>query len=149
MRRPGLAALAAAAGVALSGTTAGQTLRRTTLTVSDHLGIGQQDETIAVYFAGVLAGTVHVDASHPDDSFSATVPDQDSLGFTLCGKLLDHAADGSIATHPIDNGGKLAGYADAKLDAITLGDVLFTLQDTAGQAETTVQRGPACTAAVS
>ena len=124
-------------------------MRRATVTVSDHLGLGQQEETIAVYFAGVLGGTVHVDAAHPDDSFTATVQDQGTLGFTMCGKLLKREPDGSLSTHPIDNGGTLSGYAGATLDAITLGDVLFTLQDTAGGAQTTVQRGPACTAAVS
>ena len=71
-----------------------QTGRRVVLTVADHLSAGQQEETITVYFAGVPAGTLHVDASHPDDSFIATVPAFDVLPFTLCGKLLRREAAG-------------------------------------------------------
>ncbi len=143
----GRAALVAAVGLAF--TASAQTLRRTTLTLSDHLGPGQQEETITIYLAGVLAGTLHVDPDHPDTSFTATVPDTEKLSFTLCGKLLRREPDGSLSTHPIDNGGTLTGYTGASLAAVTLGDVLFTLQDEAGQADTDVLRGPACTAAVS
>jgi hypothetical protein len=154
MGRTGRAALVAAAGLFLAGglhaqSAPGTNLRRTTVTVIDRLGLGQQEETIAVYFAGVLAGTLHVDAAHPDDSFIATIPLQDKLGFTLCGKLMRREADGSLTPHPIDNGGTLAGYEGARLAALTMGDVLFSLEDEAGQAESTVQQGPACTAAVS
>ena len=154
MRRTGRAALVAAAGLFLAATahaqdTSGPTLRRTSVTVLDHLSQGQQEETIAVYFAGVLAGTVHIDATHPDDSFVATVPAQAKLGFTLCGRLIRREADGSLSTHLIDNGGTLEGYEGAKLAALTLGDVVFTLQDEAQQAEVTARAGPACTAAVS
>ena len=152
MGRPGRAALVAAAGLLLAGSAAAQdapNLRRTTVTVIDHLGSAQQEETIAVYFAGVLAGTLHVDTGHPDDSFTAAVPLQPRLGFTLCGKLLKREPSGSLSTHPIDNGGVLEGYAGATLAALTLGDVLFTLEDEAGQGAATVQQGPACTAAIS
>ena len=152
MRRAGRAALVAAAGLSLAGPAAAQngpTLRRTTVTVIDHLGSAQQEETIAVYFAGVLSGTLHVDANHPDDSFTVTVPSQPQLGFTLCGKLLKREPNGGLSTHPIDNGGVLEGYEGATLAALTLGDVLFTLEDEAGQGTGTVQQGPACTAAIS
>ncbi len=154
MRRTGRAALVAAAGFFLAGGVRAQdaavpSLRRTTVTVVDHLGAGQQDETIAVYFAGVLAGTLHVDTAHPEDSFVATVPLHDKLGFTLCGRLIKREADGSLTPHPIDNGGTLEGYDGASLAALTLGDVLFSLEDEAGHAASTVQRGPACSAAVS
>ena len=126
-----------------------QTPPRTTVTVSDHLSVGQQEETIAVYFAGVLAGTLHVAPGKPDDSFTATVPDRDHLGYTLCGKLLRRDADGALTPHPIDNGGVLRGYAGQTLMAITLGDVLFSLQSEDADVSSTVQPGPACTAAVS
>ena len=126
-----------------------QDRHRTTVTVSDHLSEGQQEETIAVYFAGVLAGTLHVAPGKPDDSFTATVPDQDHLGYTLCGKLLRRDEDGALTPHPIDNGGVLVGYAGKTLMAITLGDVLFSLQSEAADVTSTVQPGPACTAAVS
>ncbi len=152
MGRAGRAALVAAAGSLLAGPVAAQggpNLRRTTVTVIDHLGSSQQEETIAVYFAGVLTGTLHVDSNHPDDSFTATVPSQPQLGFTLCGKLLKREANGSLSTHPIDNGGVLEGYEGATLAALTLGDVLFTLEDEAGHGTGTVQQGPACTAAIS
>ena len=139
----------AAVGVLIAAGAGAQNLRRATVTVADHLGSEQQEETITVYLGGVLAGTLHVDAAHPDDSFVATVPAADRLPYTLCGKLVKRAADGAISTHPIDNGGVLSSYADAKLDAITLGDVLFTFTDAAGRADVTVQNGPACTAAVS
>ena len=154
MGRAGRAALVAAAGLFCARAVAAQAsdgipLRRTTVTVIDHLGSSQQEETIAVYFAGVLTGTLHVDAGHPDDSFTATVPLQPHLGFTLCGKLLKREPTGALSTHPIDNGGVLEGYGGATLAALTLGDVLFTLEDEAGQGLATVQQGPACTAAIS
>jgi hypothetical protein len=149
MRRTGRVALVAAAGLLLASAAVAQDLRRATVTVTDHLSPGQQEETIAVYFAGVLAGTLHVDASKPEDSFVAVIPARDHIGFTMCGRLMRREADGTLSTHPIDNGGFLAGYTNSSLVAITLGDVLFTLQDEHGQAETTVQPGPACTAAVS
>jgi hypothetical protein len=149
MRRTGRAALVAAAGVLLSPVAGGQESPHTTVTVVDHLSTGQQEETIAVYFAGVLAGTLHVDASKPDDQFVAMVPARDHIGYTLCGKLLRREADGSLSTHPIDNGGVLAGYAGHTLAATTLHDVLFSLEDLQGDAGSTVRPGPSCTAAVS
>ena len=141
-------------GVLTCGPAAAQTapdtpLRRTTITVNDHLGFGQREETIAVFFAGVLAGTLHVDAAHPNDSFTATVPLRPRLGFSLCGKLLRDGSDGSDPNHPIDNGGVLEDYDGASFAALTLGDVLFTLSDESGRAQATVQQGPACNAAVS
>ena len=153
MRRSGCAALVAAAGL-LSGAVAAQptatpTLRRTTVTVVDQLGVDQQEEVIAVYFAGVLAGTLHVDPAHASDSFTATVPLQAELGFTLCGKLVKREKDGTLSTHPIDNGGVLSDYERASLAAVTLGDVLFTLHDEAERSAATVRAGPACTAAIS
>ena len=150
MRRAGRAALGAAAGLLfMAQVPAAQELRRTTVTVTDHLGSDQEEETIAVYFAGVLAGTLHVDASHPDDSFIATVPLRAKLGFTLCGKLLKREPNGSLSIHPIDNGGMLEGYEGATLVALTLRDVLFTLENEADSTGSTVQQGPACSAAVS
>ena len=154
MRRTGRVALVAAVGLVLAVSaraqdSTGPNLRRTTVTVIDHLSQGQQEETIAVYFAGVLAGSVHIDANHPDDSFTVTVPLQARLGFALCGRLVRREADGSLSTHPIDNGGVLEGYEGAKLAALTLGDVVFTLQDEAEHAAITARAGPACTAAVS
>jgi hypothetical protein len=149
MRRTGRAALVAAAGFLLSPAAGAEVPPRTTVTVVDHLSAGQQEETIAVYFAGVLAGTLHVDANKPDDQFVATVPAQDHIGYTLCGKLLRREADGSLSTHPIDNGGVLAGYAGHTLAATTLHDVLFSLDDTEGDAGSTLSPGPSCTAAVS
>ena len=124
-------------------------MRRAVLTVSDHLSVGQQEETITVYFAGVIAGTLHVDATHLDDSFTATVPAMDKLPFTLCGKLLRRERDGTVTIHPIDNGGSLTGYEGGSWAAITLGDVVFTLHDETGRGEDTSGPGPACTAAVS
>lgn len=150
MCRTGRAALVAAAGLLLiAQAPAAPEVRRTTVTVIDHLGSAQAEETIAVYFAGVLIGTLHVDPGHPDDSFIASVPLRPKLGFTLCGKLLKREADSSLSTHPIDNGGTLEGYEGATLAALTLGDVLFTLENEADPGSSTVQQGPACSAAVS
>ncbi len=126
-----------------------QDLRRTTVTVSDHLSEGQHEETIAVYFAGVLAGTLHVAPDKPDDSFTATILDRDHIGYTLCGRLERQEADGSLSSHPIDNGGVLSGYAGQTLMATTHGDVLFSLESDSGAVTSAVQPGPACTAAVS
>ena len=123
--------------------------QQTTVLVADHLGPGQQEEIITVYFDGVAAGTLHVDRSHPDDQLQASLPAAPSISFTLCGRLLRRESDGSLSTHPIDNGGVLSSYAGATLAAMTLGDVLFTLQDDNGRATTQVRPGPSCTAAVS
>lgn len=128
---------------------AAQDAHRTTVTVSDHLSQGQDEETIAVYFAGVLTGTLHVTGNKPDDSFTAALPDRDHLAFTLCGKLVTRDPDGAPVPHPIDNGGVLRGYASQILMATTLGDVLFSLQSEDPAVVTTVQPGPACSAAVS
>lgn len=149
MARSGRVALVAAAGCLVSCLASAQTGQRAVLTVADHLGADQQEETIAVYFAGVLAGTLHVDPSHPDDRFMATVPAMDRLPFTLCGKLVRREADGTTTTHPIDNGGTLAGYEGGVWDATTIGDVLFSLHDETGLGEDTHSAGPACSAAVS
>lgn len=148
MTRAGRVALVAAAGLLFAGSVAAQT-RGATITVIDHLGAGQQEETIAVYFAGVLAGTLHVDASHLDDSFVVTAPVLDRLPFALCGKLLRREANGSVSTHPIDNGGTLTGYDGGTWAAMTLGDVAFTLQDDGGRGDSTLSAAPACNAAVS
>ena len=149
MRRSGPAALVAAAGMFLAVVASAQPYRRVTVTVADHLSSGQQEESITVYFDGAMAGTLHVDSSHMDDSFQASVPGKAELSFALCGKLLRREADGTISTHPIDNGGTLSGYEGASLAAITLGDVLFTLADESGHSQVTVKPGPSCTAAVS
>ena len=126
-----------------------QAPQQVTVTVADHLGAGQQEETITVYFDGVAAGTLHVDQTHLSDQLQADLPAQPSIGFTLCGRLLRRESDGSVSTHPIDNGGVLTGYAGASLAAVTLGDVLFALQDDRGRATTDVRPGPSCTAAMS
>ncbi len=153
MTSSGRAALVAAAGmfVAMLAPCEGgaQGVRRATVTVSDHLSSGQQEETIAVYLAGVLSGTLHVDATHPDDSFVATVPALDQLPFALCGRLIRRAADGNVSTHTIDNGGTLTGFEGGTWAAITIGDVAFTLQDESGQGDSSYTAAPACSAAVS
>ncbi len=149
MTAPGRVALLAAAGMLLATTPFAQPVRRVTITVADHLSAGQQEETITVYLGGVLAGTLHVDATHMDDSFTATVPAMDKLPFALCGKLLRQNGTGSVATHPIDNGGTLTGYEDGTWAAVTLGDVAFTLDDETGKGESTYSAAPACSAAVS
>ena len=149
MRAAGRAALVAAAGLLLAGPLNAQPVPRATITVVDHLSTGQQEETIAVYLGGVLAGTLHVDSTHLDDSFSTTVPAMEKLPFTLCGKLLHRESDGSVSTHPIDNGGTLTGYADGTWAAVTLGDVAFTLTDDSGHGDSTYTAAPACSAAVS
>ena len=97
----------------------------------------------------MLAGTLHVSPGKPDDSFTATIPDRDHLGYTLCGKLMKREPDGSLSSHPIDNGGVLKGYGSQTLMATTLGDVLFSLQSEDPAVTSTVQPGPACSAAVS
>ena len=148
-RRAGRAALVAAAALLLAGAACAQGVRRATITVVDHLSAGQQEETIAVYLAGVLAGTLHVDASHMDDSIVATVPVLDQLPFALCGKLVRRERDGGVTDHVIDNGGTLTGYEGGTWAAITLGDVAFTLQDEGGQGDSTYSAAPACSAAVS
>ena len=149
MLTAGRVALVAAAGLLLAGPIGAQTVRRATITVADHLSAGQQEETIAVYLAGVLAGTLHVDASHMDDSFTATAPAMDNLPFALCGKLLRHQPDGSVSTHSIDNGGTLTGWQNGTWAAVTLGDVAFTLEDDSGKGDSTYSAAPACSAAVS
>ena len=149
MMRTGCVALVAAAGMFLAGGAGAQSPRLVPVTVVDHLSNGQQEETIAVYFEGVLAGTLHVDASHPDDSFQAKVPGLADMSFTLCGKLLRREGDGTLSAHRIDNGGSLSGYEGASLAAITMGDVLFSLEDETGRGATTVKPGPSCAAAVS
>ena len=142
-------ALFAAAGLLLAGLASAQPVRKASLTVVDHLSAGQQEETIAVYLAGVLAGTLHVDPAHPDDSFEAQVPAMDNLPFSLCGKLLRRERDGSVSSHTIDNGGMLTGYEGGTWAAITLGDVVFTLEEDGGRGNSTVSAAPACSAAVS
>ncbi len=149
MTRAGRVALVAAAGFLLAGVASAQQADRASLILVDHLSVGQQEETIAVYLAGVLVGTLHVDAEHPDDSFAATVPAMSKLPFALCGKLLRHEQGGSVSTHSIDNGGVITGYQDGTWAAITLGDVLFTLQEESGRGDSTVNNAPACNAAVS
>jgi hypothetical protein len=148
MRFAGRAALVAAAGSLLAGS-AGAQFRRVHLTLADHLSEGQQEETIAVYLGGVLVGTLHVDAAHPDDSFGTDVPAMEKLPFSLCGKLLKREPDGAMSSHPIDNGGTLTNFADGTWAAITLGDVVFTLQDETGKGTSTFSATPACSAAVS
>ncbi len=132
-----------------TGSSQSQTLQQTSVLVADHLSAGQQEETITVYFDGVAAGTLHVDRTRPDDQLQASLPALPSIAFTLCGRLIRRESDGGTSTHPIDNGGVLTGYIGANLAAITLGDVLFTLQDDKGRATTEVRPGPSCTAAVS
>lgn len=149
MSRTGRAALVAAAGFLLAGGADAQSPRLVTVTVIDHLSAGQQEETIGVFFQGVLAGTLHVDPQHPDDSFQAKLPGLPELPFALCGKLMRRDPDGTLSPHPIDNGGTVTGYDGAKLAAITLGDVLFTLRDDTGHAVVSVKPGPACNAAIS
>ena len=149
MTRAGRVALVAAAGLLVASSAFAQAQRRSTITVADHLSAGQHEETITVYLGGVAAGTLHVDQTHPDDSFTTTVPAMDRLPFALCGKLLRRAADGNLSTHEIDNGGTLVDYEDGTWAAITLGDVAFTLEDESGRGESTYSAAPACSAAIS
>ena len=148
MKRPGRAALVAAAGVFLA-TTVPSRAETTTVTIVDQLSQDQQEETIAVYLAGRLSGTLHIDAAHPVDQFTATIEQAPHISYTLCGQLLKREADGSISTHPIDNGGRLGDIAGRTLFANTLGDKLFSLEGSEGAATGEVLAGPACAAATS
>ena len=116
------------------------------VTVVDRLSQGQQEETIAVYFTGKLAGTVHIDAGHPEDQFTATIERSAHVPYTLCGRLVSLEADGRTTIHPIDNGGLLGDVAGRTLYANTLGNVLFSLQDSDSVGQ--VSPGPACDAVV-
>jgi hypothetical protein len=146
MTRPGRAALVAAAGLFLAATAHADTV---SVTVVDRLSAGQQEETIAVYFSGHFAGTVHIDPDHPDDSFTATIERAPETPYTLCGRLLRREADGRISVHPIDNTGVLRDVAGQTLYANTLGDVLFSLQTAeGGTAPSDVRPGPACDAII-
>jgi hypothetical protein len=149
MGNSGRAVLVAAAGAFLASAALAQPYRRAHITVVDHLSAGQQEETIAVYLGGVIAGTLHIDSEHPDDSFTADVPAMPRLPFALCGKLLRADEDGAVTIHPIDNGGTLTDFDGGSWAAITLGDVMFTLRDESGKGDSTVNPGPACSAAVS
>jgi hypothetical protein len=148
MMRPGRAALVAAAGFFLAAAVPVHA-ETVSVTVVDNLSAGQQEETIAVFFAGHLAGSLHIDAAHPEDQFTATVEHAAHMPYTLCGQLLRQEPDGSISTHPIDNGGILGDIAGRTLFANTLGDKLFSLQGSEGAATGEVLPGPACAAATS
>jgi len=148
MKRPGRAALVAAAGLFLA-MAAPAKAEMVSVTVIDRLSAGQQEETIAVFFAGRLAGTLHIDTGHPEDQFTASIEHTAHTPYTLCGRLLRQELDGSISVHPIDNGGMLGDIAGRTLFANTLGDKLFSLEGTEGAATGQVLPGPACTAATS
>jgi hypothetical protein len=148
MMRPGRAALVAAAGFFLAAAIPVHA-ETVSVTVVDRLSAGQQEETIAVFFAGRLAGTLHIDAAHPEDRFTASIEHAAHMPYTLCGRLLRQEADGSVSIHPIDNGGLLGDIAGRTLFANTLGDKLFSLEGSEGAATGEVQAGPACAAATS
>lgn len=148
MKRPGRAALVAAAGFLLASATP-TWAELVSVTVVDRLSEGQQEETIAVYFAGHLAGTVHVDPDHPDDEFTAHIERDSQTSYTLCGRLLKREPDGRIAIYPIDNGGMLGDIAGRTLFANTKGDVIFSLEGSEGAATGQVLPGPACAPATS
>lgn len=147
MRRPGRAALVAAAGWLLP--IAAARAEPVTVTVFDRLSAGQQEETIGVYFAGRLAGTLHIDTEHPSDSFITTIDHSQRLDYTLCGTLLRRGAGGEVVTDRIDNSGTLGDVAGRTLGAINLNNVLFALEDLQGAPPGEVHAGPACAAAVS
>jgi hypothetical protein len=147
MRRPGRAALVAAAGCFLAS--AALKAETVSVTVIDKLSEGQVEETIAVFFAGHLAGTLHIDTNHPEDQFTASIERAPHTQYTLCGRLLRQEPDGSISTHPIDNGGLLGDIAGRTLFANTHADKLFSLEGSEGAATGEVQAGPACAAATS
>ena len=148
MKRPGRAALVAAAGLFLATVTPTEA-EMVSVTVIDRLSAGQQEETIAVFFSGRFAGTLHIDTGHPEDQFTTAIEHTAHTPYTLCGRLLRREIDGSISVHPIDNGGMLGDIAGRTLFANTLGDKLFSLQGTEGAATGEVQAGPACAAATS
>ncbi len=147
MMQTGRAALVAAAGWFLSAAAA--LAAPATVTVIDRLSSGQQEETIGVYFDGRPVGTLHITTDHPADSFTATLDSVQHLNYTLCGTLKRLGPGGEIVTHRIDNSGSLGDVGGHTLAATTLGDVLFSLEDTQGGAPGQVHPGPACAAAVS
>ena len=116
------------------------------ITITDHLSAGQVEETLAVFLAGQLAGTLNVDASHPDDAFTAGVSGE-RVGYALCGLLRRQQAGGTVTNHRIDNGGTLLVRPGGYYAALTLNDVTFGLTDEDGGRD--IIPGPACTAVVS
>ena len=136
-------------GLIAAGLVGGLPAHALDITVADRLSPGQQEETIAVFFSGVLMGTLHVGPGTPSDSFVAPVSVLGSVSYTLCGKLLRREADGSVSSHSIDNGGRLRTAPGHTLDAVTRGDVLFLLQDSETGEEGEITPGPVCSAAVS
>ena len=120
------------------------------VTVIDHLSAGQQEETIAVFFAGHLAGTLHIDQAHPDDTFTAALDGAGRIHYTLCGLLRRREPDGTVSEHRIDNGGELDAVSGGSYAALTLDDKLFALVDAVtGMGAQSLTPGPACAAAVS
>ncbi len=114
-------------------------------TVIDELSSGQAREDIAVFLGGRLAGSLHIDHTHPHDEISLTVDRADRYDFALCGRLVREGdAD---PDHRIDDAGTLTDVAGRSFAAVTIGDELFTLRDvTAGRAPAAIaiRPGPAC-----
>ncbi len=148
--RTGLATLVVGAGFVFSGRVAPAQAKTATVTIMDHLSAGQQEETIAVFLNGSLAGTLRIDRAHPDDSFTAALDGAVHIHYTLCGLLRRESPDGGVTDHRIDNGGDLDAVSGGSYAALTLDDRLFALVDAqTGGGARALTPGPACAAAVS
>ena len=127
MRRSRRVALLVAAGWLLAVFPVPVRAQDAGVTFLDELGEGQVDEIIAVWTEGRLLGTLHVSPDHPHDSFTAPV-EPGVLSYSLCGILRRRGANGMSSSHVIDNGGRVAVRPGLMLRAMTMGDVVFSLE---------------------
>lgn len=138
---------------ALASAATGEARAQATFRVHDHLDPREVEETTLLYVNRQLVRTIHLDAGHPDEVVSVTVPDPAGPTYTLCGRITIREPDGGEAVREVDGTGTLTDVADRDFDAIAAADfTLFFLTDiTEGRepVEVHVARVRSCAQAVS
>ncbi|HTW27426.1 MAG TPA: hypothetical protein VME92_09895 [Acetobacteraceae bacterium] len=140
---------AAATTPAPSGDPTGGTV---SFRITDGMDRREVEESVAIYIDRKLAGNFRLDAAHPQDALTVTLPAAASYEYAMCGRVLVRTPDGSVESRRVDTTGTIFDPDGRTFAALTVGFTHFYLGDaTPGRLPTRVEieQGPGCTPVVS
>lgn len=95
-----------------------------------------------VYVDGEQVGTFRLGPGREHEQLTVTVPDAESHGYALCGRVTIRHEDGETLTREVNGAGRIADVAGREYDAVAAGDfTIFYLRDI------TLGRAPAAASA--
>lgn len=89
-----------------------------TLTLVDETDPAEVREATTIFINGQLAATFNLDAQHPRETKTVTIPAAQHYDYALCGRITIRRPDGQTETHVLDDGASLANVDGETLEAL-------------------------------